>query len=80
MEETEREGRSDKVAEKRKYLRIQYVGMGIFLSWPVAMQLVLYFRLGIRLEILSVLMIMVAVVVFAIGTVGRQELKGQGKR
>ena len=80
MEETGREGRSDKVAEERKYLRIQYIGMGIFLSWPVAMQLVLYLRLGIRLDILTVLMVLGSAIVFAIGTDGREKLKEQGKR
>jgi len=52
--------------------------MGIFLSWPVAIQLVGYFRLNIHLDILSVLMVIVAVVVFAIGTVCRQEIR-EGK-
>ena len=53
--------------------------MGIFLSWPVAIQVAGYLRLNVRLDVLSVLMVFVAVVVFAIGHVGRQELK-EGKR
>lgn len=80
MDETHRENRSDKVALERRYLRVQYIGMGIFLSWPVAIQLTGYFGVRIALDMLSVLMVTVAVVVFAIGHVGRQELKEQGRK
>lgn len=66
--------------ELRKYIRIQIVGMSIFLSWPVAICFAEYFRLNINLGQLSVLMIMVAVVVFCVGLVGRQELKAQEKK
>ena len=64
---------------RRKWLWWQYVGMGIFLSWPVAIQVAGYLRLNIRLDVLSVLMVFIAVIVFAIGHVGRQQLK-EGKR
>lgn len=80
MEGTEKEDRSDKVAEERKYLRIQYVGMGIFLSWPVAMVLAAMYGLDAIIPAMSVLLIMVAVIIFAIGHVGRQELKEQSRR
>ena len=76
---TEGKDTYDKVAEERKYLWWQYAGMGIFLAtWPGIM-MVAMFGVPIRPEIFAVLMVTVAVVVFAIGTVCRQELK-EGKR
>jgi len=75
MAGTQREDCSDEVAARRKYLRFMEVGMAIFLAWPVAVVAAGTFGLNIRCDILSVLMIMVAVVVFAIGHVGRQELE-----
>ena len=76
---SQREDSHNKVAEERKYLWVQYFGMGIFLAtWPGIMMVVM-FGVPIRPEIFAVLMVTVAVVVFAIGTVCRQELK-EGKR
>jgi hypothetical protein len=53
--------------------------MGIFLAtWPGIM-MVAMFGVPIRPEIFAVLMLTVAVIVFAIGTVGRQEaMEGKG--
>jgi len=76
----QRKDSSDKVAEARKYLWWQYVGMGIFLAtWPGIM-MVAMFGVPIRPDIFAILMCTVAVVVFAIGTVGRQELKASDRR
>lgn len=65
----------NKVAEARKYLWWQYVGMGIFLATCPGTMMVVMFRVPISPDIFVVLMVTVAEIVFAIGTVGRQELK-----
>lgn len=66
--------------ELRKCIRIQTIGMAIFLSWPVAMILADMYGLRTIIPVMSVLMILVAWVVFCIGLVGRQELKEQRER
>jgi len=63
--------------ELRKYIRIQVVGMAIFLSWPVAMMLATMYGLDYIIPQISVVIISIAVVVFCIGLVGRQELREQ---
>ena len=72
---SQREDSHDKIAEERKYLWVQYFGMGIFLAtWPGIM-MVAMFGVPIRPEVFAVLMLTVAAVVFAIGHYGRQELR-----
>lgn len=66
--------------ELRKYIRLQEIGMAVFLSWPVAMMLAAMYGLDAIIPVMSVLLIMVAVIIFAIGHVGRQELKEQSRR
>jgi len=61
--------------ELRRYIRIQIVGMAIFLSWPVAMMLATMYGLDDIIPQISVLILAIAVIVFCIGLVGRQELK-----
>lgn len=63
--------------ELQKYIRIQTAGMAIFLSWPVAMMLAAMYGLDGIIPAISVVMIMVAMIIFFIGLVGRQELKEQ---
>ena len=75
----QRESEQSLAGLSKRYLWWQYAGMGIFLSWPVAIQLAGYLRLNIRLDVLSVLMVIVAAVVFAIGHYGRQELKERNR-
>ena len=81
MDTTERENRKLQVdASLRKYIRLQEIGMAVFLSWPVAMMLAAMYGLDAIIPVMSVLLIMVAVIIFAIGHVGRQELKEQSRR
>jgi len=61
--------------ELRKYIRIQIVGMAIFLSWPVAMMMATMYGLDYIIPQISALLIVVALIVFSIGLVGRQELR-----
>jgi len=49
--------------------------MAIFLSWPVAMMLATMYGLDDIIPQISVLILAIAVIVFCIGLVGRQELK-----
>jgi len=51
--------------------------MAIFLSWPVAMMLATMYGLDYIIPQISVVIISIAVVVFCIGLVGRQELREQ---
>lgn len=64
----------------RKCIRIQIVGMAIFLSWPVAMMLATMYGLDYIIPQISVVILALAVVIFCIGHVGRQELKEQRER
>ena len=75
METTQKGNCKNVVNPEQKYIRIQIAGMAIFLSWPVAIYLAGYCRLNIAMDILTVLMVLTAVIVFSIGTVGKQELK-----
>ena len=76
MERGQTENRKDGVTpELRKYIRIQIAGMAIFLSWPVAMMLATMYGLDYIIPQISALLIIIALIVFAIGLVGRQELK-----
>jgi len=74
METTEGTSRKDRVNPARKYIRLQEVGLAFFLSWPVAMMVATIYNLGYIIPIMSVLLIYIGVVIFAIGHVGRQEL------
>lgn len=85
METTERDNRKDKVTPVRKYIRLQEIGMAHWLVWPVAMILADMYDLQTIIPIMSVLLIYIGVVIFAIGHVGRQEfnereLKSRGTR
>lgn len=81
MERGQREIREDGVSpELRKIIRVQIVGMSIFLSWPVAMMLATMYGLDYIIPQISALLIIIALIVFAIGHVGRQELKERNAR
>lgn len=60
---------------ERRYIRIQEIGLAVFLSWPVAMVLTDKYELNCIIPAMSVLMVMSAMIIFFIGLVGRQELK-----
>ena len=75
MEGTEREGHSHPIdPEKRKYMRFMQVGLSCILAWPVAIMLAAMYGLQNQVPIMSVLMVMIGLVIFAIGDIGRQEL------
>lgn len=59
----------------RKYIRCQIAGWFMVCSWPVAMYLAAMYGFGHIIYAMSVLLLMTAVIIFAIGHVGRQELK-----
>ena len=75
MDRTGREDRKDRVNPVQKYIRLQEIGLACWLAWPVAMILADMYGLASIIPIMSVLLLMVGVVIFAIGHVGRQELK-----
>jgi len=75
MDRTERESRQDGVSLARRYLRLQEIGLAFLCAWPVAMQIAAMYGLGLIIPQISALMLMAAVVFFAIGHVGRQELR-----
>jgi len=54
--------------------------MAFFLSWPVTMVLAAMYHLEAIIGQISVLMIVVGVIFFAFGHVGRQELAERGKK
>jgi len=73
-----REGRKDKVVNPaRKYIRLQEIGMSCWLSWPVALILADMYSLHRFMGIITVLLIYIGVVIFAIGHYGRQELRAR---
>lgn len=76
MEGTHRENSNHQVdPEKRKYMWFMQVGLSCILAWPVAIMLAAMYGLESLIPIVSVLMIMIGVLIFAIGNVGRQELQ-----
>lgn len=75
---TEQRKDSDYQVARQRYIRVQIVGMSIFLAtWPGIMMISM-FNLKIRGDIFAVLMVVVAVIIFAIGHYGKQELKEHG--
>jgi len=76
MEGTHRENNKHPVdPEKRKYMRFMQVGLSCILAWPVAIMLAAMYGLENIVPIMSVLIVMIGVVIFAIGYVGAQELR-----
>ncbi len=75
MDTTERESREDGLSLARKYIRLQEIGLYIFLSWPVVMMLLAMCHLNRLIGQISVLIIVAAVFIFIIGYVGKQELR-----
>ena len=81
MERGQRENREDGVSpELRRCIRLQILGMAIFLSWPVAMILADMYSLARIIPQISVLMWAISGVIFLVGHVSRQELKEQRKQ
>lgn len=73
-----REGRKDKVVNpERRYIRLQEIGMSCWLSWPVALMLADMYDLHRFMGIITVLLLYIGVVIFAIGHYGRQELRAR---
>jgi hypothetical protein len=78
VERTETENRRHPIVrEKLKCMRFMQVGLSCILAWPVAIMLAAMYGLENMVPIMSVVMVMIGVVVFAIGYVGRQELRGR---
>jgi len=75
MERIKRESAERQVRLKAKYIRIQIWGMAICLSTPVAWVLVGMYRLQSIVPLLIVVLPYTGVIIFAIGTTLRQELK-----
>lgn len=75
MERDQREDHQNAAAPARKYLRLQEAGLSIFLSWPVAMMLLTMFSLDHIIGQVSIVMVLLAAIIFAIGTDGREKLK-----
>ena len=65
---------------ERRYIRVQEVGLAVFLSWPVAIMLATRYELNGIIPAMSVLMMMAALIIFFIGLVGRQELRERETR
>ena len=80
METTQKPGHKNGVNPEQKYIRIQIAGMAIFLSGPVAMQLATYYGLDYIIPQIAALLGIIALVVFFIGLVGKQELKERNTR
>jgi hypothetical protein len=74
MDTGQRESRKPQINPVRKYIWCQQVGMAIFFAWPVAIMLASMFDLDYIVVQMSVLMVGIAVLIFAIGHVGREEL------
>jgi hypothetical protein len=74
-----RESRKDRVNPARKYIRLQEIGLAFFLSWPVAMMLAAMYHFEAIIGQITVLIIVAAVIFFAFGHVGRQELTEREK-
>ena len=75
MDTTGRESRKDRVNPARKYIRLQTIGMAFGLAIPVMVILAGMYGFDRFVPQIAVLMLMIAVVVFAIGDIGRQGLK-----
>jgi len=75
MGTTERESRKDRVNPAQRYIRIQTVGMAFFLSSPVAGILADMYGLSVTVPQIMFLIAYIGVIIFAIGYVGRQELR-----
>ena len=75
METTPRESHKYAIRPERKYIRLQEIGLAHWLAWPTAMMLAAMYGLQHIIPVMSVLLLMVGVIIFAIGYVGRQELR-----
>ena len=76
MEKDQGKAREDVSSELQKYIRFQQAGWIMFCCWPVAAIVAAMRNLSIAaISAMSVLMIMAAIIIFAIGHTGRQELK-----
>lgn len=75
MGEIQTEHRQNGAALARKYLRFQEVGLSIWLAWPVAIMVASMYGLDRAVGVISVFMIVIGAIVFAIGHYGRQELR-----
>ena len=71
-----RDAKKAKVSNpERRYMRIQELGLAVFVSLPVAMMLAIRYGLDYAIPQISVLLLFIALIIFFIGLVGRQELK-----
>lgn len=77
METDQRQdSKPEAAAELRRYIRFQQAGWLMFCAWPVGMIAAAYFDVNpTQISIISVLWVMAAIIIFAIGHTGKQELK-----
>lgn len=76
MDTTERGNSKHQIdPEQQKYMRFMQAGLSFIFAWPVAIMLAAMYGLKTLVPVVSVLMVMVGVLIFAIGAVGRQELR-----
>jgi len=79
METSQRKNHSNSVNLKRKYIRLQVVGMSFGLSILPAIMLAYMFNLGAFAGQIATLLAVVGCVFFFFGLVGRQELAAKWK-
>lgn len=75
METGQREDHKDGVSPLRKYIRFQQIGCATIVAWPVGIMIASMFGLDYLVPQISVLVVYIGVTFFAIGHVGRQELR-----
>lgn len=81
MERSQGKDSQDRVSPKlRKYIRLQIVGMALFLSWPVAMMLADMYGLDFWIPHISILLVYGGVALFSVGDIGRRRLKEEEER
>ena len=77
MDSTERESGKDKINPARRYIRLQEIGMSCWLSWSPAMMLADMYDVQRIIPAMSVLLLSIGTVIFAIGHEGRRELRAK---
>ena len=76
MEKDQGKDREPVSPELQKCIRFQQAGWILFCCWPVAAVVAAMRNVSpMIISVMSFLMIMVAIIIFAIGHTGRQELK-----
>ena len=79
MDTDARESRKDRVNPARKYIWLQTVGMAFGLAIPVMAILAGMYGFDRFAPQIAVLMLVIAVVAFAIGDIGRKQLQERNR-